>query len=140
MISASVSWRIGGNRLRAAFLAEVRQDQQRAGQPLFARIAELSGRAIAAAGPPVAGRRKGHPGRDQGVLEDRNSGRGVTRLALGDRRGFNRVDAAGIVKRRISRGRATLKRMLDPPALPPGRLQQSVTDIACPSTGRPHLL
>jgi len=55
---------------------------------------------------------------------------------IADRSGI----AVGTVKSRISRGRSTLKRMLDPPALPPGRLQQSVTDIACPSTERPHLL
>ena len=139
MISASASWLIGV-AIGCGPPSEVRQDRQRAGQPLFARIEELSARAIAAAGPPVAGRGKGHSGRDQGVLEDWNSGRVVTRLALGDRHGFNRVNAVGIVKSRISRGRVTLKRMLDPPALPPGRLQQSVTDIACPSTERPHLL
>src|SRR6476620_1645762 len=113
MISASASWLIGV-AIGCGPPSEVRQDRQRAGQPLFARIEELSARAIAAAGPPVAGRRKGHPGRDQGVLEDRNTGRAVTRLALGDRHGFYRVDAMRIVKNRISRGRATLKRMRDP--------------------------
>ena len=55
---------------------------------------------------------------------------------IADRSGI----AVGTVKSRVSRGRSTLKRLLDPPALAAGRLQQSVTDIACPSTGRPHLL
>jgi hypothetical protein len=55
---------------------------------------------------------------------------------IADRSGI----AVGPVKSRVSRGRLPLKRLLDPPALPPGRLQQSVTDFACPSTGHPHLL
>ena len=42
MISASVSWLIlRGDRLRAALLAEIRQQKERSRQPLFARIEEL---------------------------------------------------------------------------------------------------
>jgi RNA polymerase sigma-70 factor (ECF subfamily) len=63
---------------------------------------------------------------------------------IADRSGI----AVGTVKSRISRGRAALTRLLDPPALPPvplagptrqpGSLHESVPDIACPSTERPH--
>ena len=60
---------------------------------------------------------------------------GWSHRQIADRSGI----AVGTVKSRISRGRATLKRMLDPPDSLPAR-QQPVTDIACPSPGSPHLL
>jgi RNA polymerase sigma-70 factor (ECF subfamily) len=69
---------------------------------------------------------------------------GWSHRQIADRSGI----AVGTVKSRISRSRARLARLLDPPALPPGSLarptsqpanrQESVPDIACPSTGRAH--
>jgi RNA polymerase sigma-70 factor, ECF subfamily len=69
---------------------------------------------------------------------------GWSHRQIADRSGI----AVGTVKSRISRSRARLARLLDPPASPPGplagptsqpaSLQESVPDIACPSTGRAH--
>jgi RNA polymerase sigma-70 factor (ECF subfamily) len=59
---------------------------------------------------------------------------------IADRSGI----AVGTVKSRISRSRATITRLLGPPARPPvprgepANLPESVPDIACPSTGRAH--
>jgi RNA polymerase sigma-70 factor (ECF subfamily) len=73
---------------------------------------------------------------------------GWSHRQIADRSGI----AVGTVKSRISRSRAALARLLDSPALPPAlppvplagptsqpaSLQQSVPDIACPSTGHAH--
>ena len=69
---------------------------------------------------------------------------GWSHRQIADRSGI----AVGTVKSRISRSRARLARLLDPPArqpLPrvgpasqPAILQESPPNIACPSTGRAH--
>ena len=58
MISASVSWLIASRyRLRPALLAEIRQEKQRAGQALFARVEELVDEVLL--DPAVAGQQMG---------------------------------------------------------------------------------